>query len=159
NDAETGDALFGTIDSWLIWNLTGKHLTDVTNASRTMLMNLRTLDWDDSMLRAMQIPKSMLPKIVASSDPAAFGIARNSGIPICGVLGDQQAALVGQACFDPGESKNTYGTGCFLLLNTGKEIVQSKCGLLTTVAYQRANSKPVYALEGSIAVTGSLVQW
>ena len=157
-DAERGDAIFGTIDTWLVWNLTGRHVTDVTNASRTMLMNLATLDWDESMLRAFDIPRAMLPKIVASSDASAFG-STSDGIPVCGVVGDQQAALVGQACLDPGESKNTYGTGCFLLLNTGEKIVQSKCGLLTTVAYQRAGSPATYALEGSIAVTGSLVQW
>jgi glycerol kinase len=157
-DGEKGHALFGTIDSWLIWNLTRRHVTDVTNASRTMLMNLATLDWDETMLSVFDIPRAMLPKIVASSDASAFGVT-DEGIPICGVVGDQQAALMGQACFDPGESKNTYGTGCFLLLNTGEKIVQSNAGLLTTVAYQRAGSKPVYALEGSIAVTGSLVQW
>ncbi len=157
-DAEKGDALFGTIDSWLIWNLTGRHVTDVTNASRTMLMNLGTLDWDETMLSVFDIPRAMLPEIVASSDASTFGVT-DEGIPICGVVGDQQAALMGQACFEPGESKNTYGTGCFLLLNTGEKIVQSNAGLLTTVAYQRAGSKPVYALEGSIAVTGSLVQW
>src|SRR3954468_15284960 len=157
-DAEKGDAIFGTIDTWLVWNLTGRHVTDVTNASRTMLMNLATLDWDESMLRAFDIPRAMLPKIVASSDASAFG-STSDGIPVCGVVGDQQAGLVGQACLDPGESKNTYGTGCFLLLNTGEKIVQSKCGLLTTVAYQRAGSRATYALEGSIAVTGSLVQW
>jgi glycerol kinase len=163
-DAQNGDALFGTIDTYLIWNLTGRHVTDVTNASRTMLMNLATLDWDESMLRTLDIPREMLPKIVASSDQSAFGeiIADGlplRGIPVTGVLGDQQAALAGQACFDPGESKNTYGTGCFLLHNTGEKIVQSRFGLLTTVAYQRAGSRATYALEGSIAVTGSLVQW
>jgi glycerol kinase len=158
-DAERGDAIFGTIDSWLIWNLTGRHVTDVTNASRTMLMNLATLDWDASMLAAMQIPRAMLPSIVPSGDAGAFGIARDLQIPVCGVVGDQQAALLGQSCTDPGESKNTYGTGCFLLLNTGTTPIQSKCGLLTTVAFQRSGTKATYALEGSIAVTGSLVQW
>jgi glycerol kinase len=163
-DAEKGDALFGTIDAFLVWNLTGRHVTDVTNASRTMLMNLATLDWDDSMLRSFAIPRAMLPKIVPSSDSSAFGEVIHDGlplrgVPICGVLGDQQAALVGQTCFNPGESKNTYGTGCFLLLNTGEKIIQSRCGLLTTVAYQRAGDRATYALEGSIAVTGSLVQW
>jgi glycerol kinase len=157
-DAAKGDALLGTIDTWLIWNLTGKHVTDVTNASRTMLMNLATLDWDDSMLATFGIPRAMLPTIVASSDASAFG-STSEGILVCGDLGDQQAALVGQACLEPGESKNTYGTGCFLLLNTGEKIVQSKSGLLTTVANQRAGSRATYALEGSIAVTGSLVQW
>jgi glycerol kinase len=157
-EAASGDALVGTIDSFLVWNLTGRHVTDVTNASRTMLMNLATLDWDESMLKVFDLPRACLPKIVPSSDAAAFGSTRD-GIPVTGVVGDQQAALVGQACFDPGESKNTYGTGCFLLLNTGEKVVQSKCGLLTTVAYQRAGSRATYALEGSIAVTGSLIQW
>jgi len=162
--AEKGRALFGTIDSWLIWKLTGRHLTDPTNASRTMLMNLQTLDWDDSLLGAFGVPRSMLPKIVASSSATAYGMTKADGpfpadIPVAGNLGDQQAALVGQTCFQIGESKNTYGTGCFLLLNTGEKIVQSNHGLLTTVAYQFEKSKPVYALEGSVAVTGSLVQW
>jgi len=162
--AEKGRALFGTIDSWLIWKLTGRHLTDPTNASRKMLMNLQTLDWDDSLLGAFGVPRSMLPKIVASSSATAYGMTKADGpfpadIPVAGNLGDQQAALVGQTCFQIGESKNTYGTGCFLLLNTGEKIVQSNHGLLTTVAYQFEKSKPVYALEGSVAVTGSLVQW
>ncbi len=162
--AKAGRALFGTIDSWLLWNLTGKHVTDVTNASRTMLMDLRTLQWDEVMLRAFDVPRSMLPEIVASSHPDAFGRTKANGpfggeLPVCGVLGDQQAALVGQACFEPGDAKNTYGTGCFMLLNTGEQIVQSKAGLLTTLAYQRAGQPARYALEGSIAVTGALVQW
>jgi glycerol kinase len=164
--ADRGDALVGTIDSWLIWNLTAgaQHVTDVTNASRTMLMNLHTLDWDDELLRIFNIPRQILPRITSSSDPKGWGTTyaehcSGEEIPICGNLGDQQAALVGQACFDPGESKNTYGTGCFVLLNTGTEPIQSKHGLLTTVAYQRAGSPAHYALEGSIAVTGALVQW
>jgi glycerol kinase len=162
--AKAGRAAFGTIDAWLLWNLTGRHVTDVTNASRTMLMDLRTLAWDDEMLRVFDVPRAMLPAIVASSHPDAFGRTKADGpfggeIPVCGVLGDQQAALVGQACFDPGDAKNTYGTGCFMLLNTGEQVVQSKAGLLTTVAYQRAGQPARYALEGSIAVTGALVQW
>ncbi len=163
--AERGDALFGNMDTWLIWNLTGgEHITDVTNASRTMLMNLETLDWDDEILQIMGIPRQMLPEIRPSSDPQFYGITLSSGpvghtVPVCGDLGDQQAALYGQTCFSPGEAKNTYGTGCFMLLNTGHEIVASKSGLLTTVAYQVRGQKPVYALEGSIAITGALVQW
>ncbi len=162
--AERGDALFGNIDTWLIWNLTGAHVTDVTNASRTMLMNLHTLDWDDDILDTLGIPRQMLPRIVPSSDPATWGTTRKDGpfggeIPVCGDLGDQQAALVGQTCFDVGEAKNTYGTGCFLLLNTGERPVPSKSGLLTTVAYKFGEGPAVYALEGSIAITGALVQW
>ncbi len=167
--AERGDALFGTIDTWLIWNLTGGpdggvHVTDVTNASRTLLMNLETLDWDDDILEAMGIPRQMLPRIVPSSDPNPWGTTRVDGpfggaIPVCGALGDQQAALVGQTCFEPGEAKNTYGTGCFLLLNTGTRPVPSRSGLLTTVAYRFGTAPAVYALEGSIAITGALVQW
>jgi len=167
--AERGDAVFGNTDSWLTWNLTGgidggRHVTDVTNASRTMLMDLETLDWDDELLGFFDIPRAMLPKITASSDPDGFGVVRAKGplggeVPLTGVLGDQQAATVGQVCFAPGEAKNTYGTGNFMLLNTGEELVRSKAGLLTTVCYQFAGSKPVYALEGSIAVTGSAVQW
>jgi glycerol kinase len=167
--ADAGHALFGTIDTWLIWNLTGglrggAHVTDVTNASRTMLMNLATLDWDEAMLDVMRVPRSMLPRIVPSVAPSGYGITRPDGpfadaIPVCGCLGDQQAALVGQTCFDPGESKNTYGTGCFMLLNTGTTPVPSRCGLLTTVGYQIAGSPAVYALEGSVAVAGSLVGW
>ena len=168
-EAERGNALFGNIDTWLIWNLTGgpnggAHVTDVTNASRTMLMNLHTLDWDDDILDTLGIPRQMLPRIVPSSDPATWGTTRADGpfggeIPVCGDLGDQQAALVGQTCFDVGEAKNTYGTGCFLLLNTGQQPVPSKSGLLTTVAYQFGDAPAVYALEGSIAITGALVQW
>ena len=162
--AASGDILFGTIDTWLFWNLTGGadgglHLTDVTNASRTQLMNLKTLDWDESMLRAFEIPREVLPEIRPSS--AIHGAARDpfEGVPIAGILGDQQAALFGQACFRPGEAKNTYGTGCFVLMNTGETPVASNAGLITTLAYQRGGLKPVYALEGSIAVTGALVQW
>lgn len=162
--AEQGDALFGTIDSWLIWNLTGGadgglHATDVTNASRTMLMNLQTLDWDDEILTLFDIPRAMLPEILSSSE--TYGLCRFPllNVPLAGVLGDQQAALFGQTCFAPGEAKNTYGTGCFMLMNTGQTIVPSSAGLLTTVAYQLGRTPPVYALEGSIAVAGALVQW
>src|SRR5205085_2792837 len=166
-----GRALFGTIDSWLTWNLTGgaaggAHVIDVTNASRTMLMNLRTLAWDEAMLEVFGVPPEMLPRIVPSvaADAGGWGTTRadgafEGGIPICGDLGDQQAALVGQACFEPGESKNTYGTGCFLLLNTSHDIIFSKSGLLTTVAYQIGDGPACYALEGSVAVAGALVQW
>jgi glycerol kinase len=166
--ADAGDALFGTIDSWLLWNLTGGtrggvHVTDVTNASRTMLMNLETLDWDEDLLALFSIPRAMLPTIRPSSDPAGYGELTTpgpaAGIPLTGALGDQQAATVGQACFAPGEAKNTYGTGNFLLLNTGTELVRSSHGLLSTVCYQFGSDAPVYALEGSIAVTGSAVQW
>jgi len=163
--AEAGNALFGTVDSWLAWNLTGGtqggvHVTDVTNASRTMLMNLESCDWDEEMLRAFHIPRACLPRIVPSS--AVYGeIVTNPlrGTRLAGILGDQQAALVGQTCFAPGEAKNTYGTGSFLLMNTGKVPVQSKAGLLTTLAYQFGGDKPQYALEGAIAITGALVQW
>src|SRR3954465_8458006 len=168
-DAERGDALFGNTDTWLLWNLTGGvnggvHITDVTNASRTMLMNLETLDWDDELLSFFNIPRSMLPEIRPSSDPEGYGVVRSGGplggeIQLTGDLGDQQAATVGQVCFAPGEAKNTYGTGNFMLLNTGEEVVRSKSGLLTTVCYRFGDAKPVYALEGSIAVTGSAVQW
>lgn len=161
--AERGNALFGTIDTWLVWNLTGGvvHATDVTNASRTLLMNLATLDWDDDILRALNIPRQMLPAIRPSSDAAAFEVAKigDGEVPLTGILGDQQAALFGQTCFSPGEAKNTYGTGNFMLLNTGTEIVPSKSGLLTTVGYKIGNQAAIFALEGSIAVTGSLVQW
>jgi glycerol kinase len=161
--AERGDAAFGNIDSWLIWNLTGGanggvHVTDVTNASRTMLMNLETLDWDQEILDVMDIPRSMLPEIRPSSDPSHYGRVGGKA-PVCGDLGDQQAALVGQACFNPGEAKNTYGTGCFMLMNTGDELVASKSGLLTTVAYRFGDQPAIYALEGSIAIAGALVQW
>lgn len=167
--AEAGDAIFGTTDSWLVWNLTGGrdggvHVTDVTNASRTMLMDLETLDWDDELLGFFDIPRSMLPEIRSSSEPEGYGVTRANGpfsgeVPITGILGDQQAATVGQVCFEPGEAKNTYGTGNFMLLNTGTEIVRSKAGLLTTPAYKFGDEACVYALEGSIAVTGSAVQW
>jgi glycerol kinase len=158
--AERGDALFGTMDTWVLWNLTGGrvHATDVTNASRTMLMDLETLDWDDELLGIFGVPRAMLPRIRPSSDPEGYGTT-GDGVPITAVLGDQQAATVGQVCFAPGEAKNTYGTGNFLLLNTGTEPVRSKHGLLTTVAYQLAGDPPVYALEGSIAVTGAAIQW
>jgi glycerol kinase len=160
-----GNALFGTIDTWLIWRLTGGvegglHLTDVTNASRTMLMNLRTLDWDEETLASFHIPRSILPEIRPSS--GNFGIIQEDilrGVPISGVLGDQQAALFGQTCYEKGEAKNTYGTGCFMLMNTGTDIVPSHSGLLTTMGYQIESQPPVYCLEGSIAITGSLVQW
>ncbi|WP_174186664.1 glycerol kinase GlpK [Nocardia barduliensis] len=168
-DAERGDALFGTTDTWLLWQLTGGvdggvHVTDPTNASRTMLMNLETLDWDDELLALFGVPRAMLPRIAPSANSELFGATRPDGpfggaVPLSGVLGDQQAATVGQVCFRPGSAKNTYGTGNFLLLNTGTEIVRSQHGLLTTVAYQFGSAKPVYALEGSIAVTGSAVQW
>jgi glycerol kinase len=166
--AENGEAIFGNIDSWLIWNLTGgpdggSHVTDVTNASRTMLMNLETLDWDDELLGFFGIPRAMLPEIRPSSVPGGYGEIRGldavRGVPLTGDLGDQQAATVGQVCFAAGEAKNTYGTGNFMLLNTGDALVRSKNGLLTTVCYQFGDQKPVYALEGSIAVTGSAVQW
>ncbi|HEV7755203.1 MAG TPA: glycerol kinase GlpK [Mycobacteriales bacterium] len=167
--AEQGDAIFGNTDSWLIWNLTGgtdggNHITDVTNASRTMLMNLETLDWDDELLSLFDIPRAMLPEIRPSSDPDTYGTTRANGplggeVSITGDLGDQQAATVGQVCFAPGEAKNTYGTGNFMLLNTGPDIVRSENGLLTTVCYQFGDAAPVYALEGSIAVTGSAIQW
>lgn len=165
--AERGDALFGTPDTWVVWNLTGgpeggRHVTDVTNASRTMLMDLQSLDWDEELLGFFGIPREMLPQIAPSSHPSAYGTTsglRGLDVPIAGVLGDQQAATVGQVCFTPGMAKNTYGTGNFMLLNTGTEIVRSEHGLLTTVAYQLGDDDPVYALEGSIAVTGSAVQW
>jgi len=163
--AEKGDVLFGNIDTWVIWNLTGGpkggvHVTDVSNASRTMLMNLETLDWDDEILKLMSVPKAMLPKVMASS--AVYGkaaVGDLAGIPVAGDLGDQQAALFGQACYSAGEAKNTYGTGCFMLLNTGTKPVQSKNGLLTTLGYKVGDQPAVYCLEGSIAITGALVQW
>jgi glycerol kinase len=165
-DAERGDALFGTIDTWLLWNLTEgeSHVTDVTNASRTQLMNLETLDWDNSLLELFGVPRAMLPRIAPSSSADQFGVTSARGplggeVVIGGVLGDQHAATVGQVCFAPGEAKNTYGTGNFLLLNTGTSIVRSKAGLLTTVCYQFGDEPAVYALEGSIAVTGAAVQW
>jgi glycerol kinase len=167
--AERGEALFGNVDTWLIWWLTGgpqggAHITDATNASRTMLMNLASLDWDEDILEVMQIPRQMLPRIRPSSDPELYGWSVASGpvggsVPICGDLGDQQAALVGQTCFGVGEAKNTYGTGNFLLLNTGNQPVPSFSGLITTVGYRVGQQPAVYALEGSIAITGALVQW
>ncbi|HEX6387224.1 MAG TPA: glycerol kinase GlpK [Anaerolineae bacterium] len=165
--AERGDAIFGNIDTWVIWNLTGgpnggKHITDVTNASRTMLMDLDTLQWDEKIAGIMGVPLSMLPEIRPSSE--IYGHTRADGpfggvIRVAGDLGDQQAATVGQVCFDTGEAKNTYGTGCFMILNTGTELVHSENGLLTTVCYKFGNEATVYALEGSIAITGALVQW
>ena len=162
--AEAGQLLFGNIDTWCIWNLTGGvnggvHVTDVTNASRTMLMNLETLDWDPEILTLMTIPRSMLPAIKASSEVYGKGVGALEGVPIAGDLGDQQAALFGQTCFSAGEAKNTYGTGCFMLLNTGTKAVPSKSGLLTTLGYKIGDQPAVYALEGSIAITGALVQW
>jgi glycerol kinase len=162
--ADAGDLMFGNIDTWCIWNLTGGvrggvHVTDVSNASRTMLMNLATLDWDPDMLKVMGVPRSMLPAIKASSAVYGQGVGDLAGIPIAGDLGDQQAALFGQTCFSAGEAKNTYGTGCFMLLNTGTKPVQSKSGLLTTLGYKIGDQPAVYALEGSIAITGALVQW
>ncbi len=166
---DEGRAIFGNIDTWLIWWLTGgpkggNHVTDVTNASRTMLMNLYTLDWDPEILDELGVPRSILPVIVPSSHPHLFGHTQKTGpfkaeIPICGDLGDQQAALVGQTCFNPGEAKNTYGTGCFTLLNTGDRPIYSKFGLLTTLGYQLDNEPAIFALEGSIAITGALVHW
>jgi glycerol kinase len=158
--AERGELLCGTIDTWLIWNLTGGvHATDPTNASRTLLMDLSTLDWDRELLAAMNIPRAMLPDIRSSSEIYGHATGPLAGVPVAGDLGDQQAALFGQTCFDVGDAKNTYGTGCFMLLNTGRDAVPSRHGLLTTVAYRLGGEQPVYALEGSIAVTGALVQW
>ena len=166
--AQVGDLLFGNIDTWLVWNLTGGtkggiHITDVTNASRTLLMNLETLNWDQEILVAMDIPSQILPEIRASS--TLYGhVDTNSGlslggVPVAGILGDQQAAMFGQACYQAGDAKNTYGTGCFMLLNTGQTPVMSKNGLLTTLCYQVGDQPAVYALEGSVAITGALVQW
>ncbi len=168
-DAEAGDALFGNTDSGLAWNLTGgvdggRHVTDVTNASRTMLMDLESLDWDDELLSFFGIPRRMLPEIHSSSEPDGYGEVASTGplggpVPLTAILGDQHAATVGQVCFAPGEAKNTYGTGNFLLMNTGSELIRSARGLLSTVAYRFGDGPPAYALEGSIAVTGSAVQW
>ncbi|MFH2072246.1 MAG: glycerol kinase GlpK [Actinomycetota bacterium] len=157
--AEAGEVLFGTIDTWLLWNLTGRHITDVTNASRTLLMDLDTLEWDRDIAAAMDVPMAMLPRIVPSV--AVYGEGRGplEGVIIAGDLGDQQAALFGQACHRPGDAKNTYGTGCFMLLNTGEKPVPSRHGLLTTVAYQIEGRPTVYALEGSVAIAGAGVQW
>jgi glycerol kinase len=167
--AERGEALFGTIDTWLAWQLTGgagrgRHFTEASNASRTMLLNLQNLRWDQEMLGALDIPEGLLPEIQSSIPAEPYGHTTEDGplgarVPLTGILGDQQAALFGQACFAPGQSKNTYGTGCFLLFNTGTQIVHSRHGLLTTVAWQRGGDPAVYALEGSIAITGALVQW
>lgn len=167
--ANKGEILFGNMDTWIIWNLTGgsqggAHITDCSNASRTMLMNLRTLDWDEEILEILDIPRPLLPQIRPSSDRDLYGLTTEEGplgthIPVSGDLGDQQAALFGQACFAPGEAKNTYGTGNFMLLNTGERIVPSKSGLLTTVAYSLQSGQAVYALEGSIAITGAAIQW
>lgn len=171
--AENGELLFGNMDTWIIWNLTGKHITDVTNASRTLLMNLHTLDWDDELLKLLDVPRAMLPEIKSSSEvygnvgarssrPNAGGDASRpplQGIPVAGDLGDQQAALFGQTCYSAGEAKNTYGTGCFMLMNMGEIPVPSKSGLLTTLGYKIGNQKAVYALEGSIAIAGALIQW
>ena len=159
--AEAGELLFGNIDTFLLWNLSGGlHITDCTNASRTQLMNLETLDWDAELLEALRIPRAMLPRIASSSE--VYGecvIDSLKPVPVAGILGDQQAALVGQTCFNAGEAKNTYGTGCFLLMNTGIHPVQSKHGMLTTVGYRLGSQPAVYALEGSVAITGALVQW
>ena len=162
--AEAGEVVFGNIDTWVIWNLTGgadggAHVTDVTNASRTMMMNLETLDWDDEILGILGVPRAMLPEVRASSEVYGEAEGDLAGIPVAGDLGDQQAALFGQTCYAIGEAKNTYGTGNFLLLNTGTEAVQSKSGLLTTLAYKIGDQPAVYCLEGAIAITGALVQW
>jgi glycerol kinase len=162
--AENGDLLFGNIDTWCIWHLSGGtnggvHVTDVSNASRTMMMNLETLDWDDEILKTLDVPRAMLPEVRASSQVYAEATGDLQGIPIAGDLGDQQAAVFGQTCYDVGDAKNTYGTGNFLLLNTGTEAVQSKSGLLTTLGYKIGDQPAVYCLEGAIAITGALVQW
>ena len=166
---EMGNVLFGTMDTWLIWQLSGgsnggQHVTDVSNASRTLLMDLQNLNWHEELLTAMHIPKNILPSIRPSSDSAYYGLTKIDGpfageIPICGNLGDQQAATVGQTCFNPGDTKNTYGTGCFLIQNTGEQIIHSQHGLLTTVCYQFDQQATVYALEGSVAIAGALIQW
>ena len=157
--ADKGELLFGNMDTWVIWNMTGVHVTDVTNASRTLLMDLKTLDWDDEILRILGIPRSVLPEIRSSSE--VYGNAKGGlgGVPLAGDLGDQQAALFGQTCYSPGEAKNTYGTGCFMLMNTGEKPVPSGNGLLTTLGYKIGEKPAIYALEGSIAITGALVQW
>jgi glycerol kinase len=162
--AESGDVIFGNIDTWVIWQLTGGadggvHVTDVSNASRTMMMDLKTLDWDEEILGILGVPKAMLPEIKASSEVYGEAKGKLSGVPVAGDLGDQQAALFGQTCFSVGEAKNTYGTGNFLLLNTGNEIVPSKSGLITGLGYKIGDQQAVYMLEGSIAITGALVQW
>ncbi|MEU6395272.1 glycerol kinase GlpK [Streptomyces sp. NPDC046939] len=162
--AERGEIAFGTMDSWLIWNLTGGtdggvHVTDVTNAGRTMLMNLETLQWDPTILSAMNVPQALLPEIRSSAEVYGTAVGQLSGVPVASALGDQQAAVFGQACYDTGTAKNTYGTGSFLLLNTGNRPVPSKNGLLTTMGYKIGSEAPVYCLEGAIAITGALVQW
>jgi glycerol kinase len=162
--AESGDVIFGNVDTWLIWNLTGAteggvHVTDVTNASRTLLMDLETLDWDDGILEAVGVPRAMLPGVRASSEVYGEATGKLQGIAVAGDLGDQQAAVFGQTCYSVGEAKNTYGTGNFLLLNTGTELVHSKSGLLTTLGYKIGDQEAIYCLEGSIAITGALVQW
>jgi len=162
--AERGEVLFGTVDTWLIWRITGGpsggvHITDVTNASRTLLLNLETLQWDDELLSILSVPRAMLPEIRSSSDLYGRGKGELEGVAVAGALGDQQAALVGQTCFGVGETKNTYGTGCFTLLNTGHTPVASRHGLLTTVAYKLGSEPATYALEGSVAIAGALVQW
>ncbi len=162
--AEQGNLLFGTMDSWLTWNLTGGvdggiHVTDVTNASRTQMMNLETLDWDEDILALFNVPRTCLPVIRSSSEIYGEATATLGGVPVSGILGDQQAALFGQACLNPGEAKNTYGTGCFMLMNTGEHPFSSTCGLLTTVGYKLGDSPAIYALEGSISIAGALVQW
>jgi glycerol kinase len=162
--ANNGEAIFGNMDTWILWNLTGGtrggiHVTDPTNASRTLLMDLETLDWDADILRVMGIPHSMLPRICSSSEIYGYATGLLEGVPLAGDLGDQQAAVFGQACFDPGDAKNTYGTGCFMLLNTGLKPIHSQYGLLTTPGYKLGSQPPVYCLEGSIAIAGALVQW
>ncbi len=159
DQAEAGEVLFGTMDSYVVWKLTGRHVTDVTNASRTLLMDLETLDWDPALLDAIGVPAAMLPEIVPSVGPIARAGGVLDGVQVAGILGDQQSAMFGQACFGAGDAKNTYGTGCFMLLGTGTRIVHSENGLLTTVAYQVGDGKPRYALEGSVAIAGSGVQW
>jgi glycerol kinase len=162
--AESGDVVFGTVDSWVAWNLTGGtqnglHITDVTNASRTLMMDLQSLDWDDDILGLLDVPRAMLPEIKPSSEVYGDAAGVLQGVPLAGMLGDQQAAVFGQTCYSVGEAKNTYGTGNFLLLNTGTEAVQSKNGLLTTLGYKIGDQDAVYCLEGAIAITGALVQW
>ncbi len=162
--AEAGEVLFGTIDSWLIYNLTGEHVTEVTNASRTMLYNIHDLEWDDDLLEEFSIPRAMLPEVRPSSDDATYGTTDPEGflgaeVPVAGALGDQQAALFGQTCFDAGDAKNTYGTGSFFLMNTGGEAVESDHGLLTTIGFQRSGEPVQYALEGSIFITGAAIEW
>lgn len=162
--AERGDLLFGTMDSWLTWNLTGgpdggTHVTDVTNASRTQMMNLHSLDWDEDILRLFNVPRACLPAIRSSSEIYGMAVGTLENVPVSGILGDQQAALFGQACLSPGEAKNTYGTGCFMLMNTGTRPFPSTCGLLTTLGYKLGDGPAIYALEGSISIAGALVQW